>query len=101
MSTLDMDELEYMVRRILDAYPQEKRWPKNIIDEVFKIIEDSRYLYLPQYRRMIGENDKYKYAVNPQIGKLVKAYTGLETIVEGVPAKLSALIESYTELGKL
>jgi len=101
MSTLDMDELEYLVRRILDAYPQERRWPSNIIDEVFKIIEDSRYVYLPQYRRMVGEKGEHRYAVNPQIGKLVKAYTGLETIVEGVPAKLSTLIETYTELGEL
>jgi hypothetical protein len=97
--SVDMNELEYLVHEIMTAYPQDKRWPSNIIDEVFKIIEDSRYKYLPRYRVLIGKNGEHKYAVNPQIGRLVKDFTGLNTIKE-VPAALSTLIESYTELGK-
>ncbi len=97
--SVDMSELERMVNEILTAYPQDKRWPSNIIDEVFKIIEDSRFKYLPRYRLLVGKNREYKYSVNPQIGKMVKEYTGLNTIKE-VPAVLSTLIESYSELGK-
>lgn len=97
--SVDMSELEHMVNEIMAAYPQDKRWPSNIIDEVFKIIEDSRFKYLPRYRLLVGKNREHKYSVNPQIGRLVKEYTGLNTIKE-VPAVLSTLIESYSELGK-
>jgi hypothetical protein len=96
---VDTEELDYMVRKILGAYPINKRWPINIIDEVFATIQFSKYVFYPQYKRMVGENGEHKYAVNPIIGKLVKEHTHLETIREAVPAKLSNLIESYTELG--
>lgn len=97
---IDTEELDYMVRKILGAYPSEKRWPSNIIDEVFQVIQESKYVYLPQYKRMVGPNGEDKHAVNPYIGKLVKEYTGLETLREGVHAELSNLIETYTELGQ-
>lgn len=96
--TVDMSELNYLINQIMSAYPEDKRWPSNIIDEVFKIIEDSKYKYLVIYRSLIGKNGEDKYAVNPQIGKLVKEYTGLNTVKE-VPARLSTLIENYSELG--
>ena len=94
----DMDELKRMVGKILDAYPVEKRWPINIIDEVFQLIEIN-FVYRTQYRQLVGRERENKYSVNPQIGKLVKEYTGLETLREHVPAVLSTLIESYSELG--
>jgi hypothetical protein len=96
--TADIDELRYMVKKILDAYPEEKRWPTNIIDEVFQIIEKS-FVYQVQYRQLVGKDKEGKYSVNPIIGRLVKEYTGLETLREGVPAVLSTLIETYSELG--
>lgn len=96
---IDTDELDYIVRKILATYPNEKRWPINIIEEVFATIEQSKYVYLPQYKRMIGKNEEHKHAVNPVIGKLVKERTGLETLREAVPAKRTTLIETYTELG--
>jgi hypothetical protein len=96
---VDTEELDHMVRKILGAYPEDKRWPINIIDEVFLAIENSKYTHLLHYNQMIGDNDKHRQAVNQYIGKLVKQYTGLETIQESVPAKLSKLIKTYTELG--
>jgi hypothetical protein len=94
----DTDELARMVKNILDAYPPEKRWPINIIDEVFQIIENN-FVYRTQYRQLVGNERENKYAINPMIGKLVKEFTGLETLREGVPSVLSKLIESYSELG--
>lgn len=96
---VDMDELQYLVKRILDDYPQEERWPVNIIEEVFRIIQASRFGYLPQYRQIVGPGGKYKHAVNPQIAKLVKDYTGLQTLRDDVPARQTTLIETYSELG--
>jgi hypothetical protein len=94
---IDTEELDYMVRKILGAYPEEKRWPINIIDEVFSIIEKN-YPYLHQYNRLIGKDKKDKDTVNQIIGKLVKQHTGLETLRE-VTGQLSSLNKNYTELG--
>ncbi len=95
---VDTEELDYMVRKILGNYPEDKRWPINIIDEVFAIIEKN-YSFRHNYNRLIGPNEQHKGAVNPIIGKLVKEHTRLESIREAVPAQLSTLIETYTELG--
>jgi hypothetical protein len=99
--TIDTEELDYMVRNILDIYPEDKRWPINIIDKVFLVIEKSKYTHRLHYDHMIGNNDEHRQAVNQYIGKLVKQHTGLETIQESVPAKLSKLIKTYTELGQI
>lgn len=96
---VDTQELDYMVRKILGTYEEDKRWPINIIDEVFSKIEQSKYVYLTQYNRMVGNNEEHRQAVNQYIGKLVKQHCRLETIQESVPAKLSELIKTYTELG--
>ncbi len=98
---IDTEELDYMVRKILGSYPEEKRWPINIIDEVFSIIAKSKYVYRPQYDRIAGKSGENKHAVNPLIAKLVKEHTGLETIQENLPAQLGKeLIQTYTELGQ-
>ncbi len=98
MTTVDVDEVRHIVKRILATYPIEESWPSNIIDRVFKGIEDLD-VDKRLYKHLIGKNEEYKSIVNPLIGKLVKEMTGLETIQESVPATLSNLIESYTELG--
>ncbi len=95
----DLDELQCLVKRILDDYPQERRWPVNIIEEVFRIIQESRFRYLPQYRHIIGPDEIHNHVVNPQIAKFVKDYTGLHTLRDGVPAQQTSLIETYSELG--
>src|SRR5689334_17853054 len=94
----DIDELKRIVNKILDAYPAEKRWPINNTDEVFQIIENN-FVYKTQYRQLVGKERENKLFVNTHIGRLVKEYTGLENLREGVPAVRSTLIESYSELG--
>ena len=42
MTTVDVDEVRHIVKRILATYPIEESWPSNIIDRVFKGIEDFR-----------------------------------------------------------
>ncbi len=96
--TVRQDELERMVKQILDAFPEDQRWPKNITEEVFVIIENDMVYRIP-YNVMIKPDDKHKDEVNQTIGKLVKAFTGLETLREGVPATRTRLITHYTELG--
>ena len=95
---VDTEELNYMIKKILGSYPEEKRWPINIIDEVFSIIEKN-FPYLHQYKRLIGKDKQDRLTVNQMIGKLVKENTGLETLRESVKGQLSELNETYTELG--
>jgi hypothetical protein len=95
----DVDEVNYIVRSILKNYPQEKRWPPNITDQVFQAIEKNTQVYLRQYLTLIGPEGKYKDKVNQQIGKAVKEYTQLSVTHPHVPAVLSTLITSYAELG--
>lgn len=96
--TVKQDELERIVKRILDSFPEDQRWPKNIIEEVFVIIEKDMVYRIP-YNVMIKTDNKYKDEVNQTNGKLVKAFTGLETLREGVPATRTGLITHYSELG--
>src|SRR5688572_12879234 len=95
---IDTEELDYMVRKILGAYAEDKRWPTNIIDVVFDEIEQS-YAYKHQYRYLVGKNEENNDIVHQMIGKLVKQHTGLETLQESVKSQLSGRNETYTELG--
>lgn len=96
---IDTEELDYIVRRILGSYPEEKRWPVNIIDVVFDEIE-KQFPFRRQYDRLIGKDEQHKDIVNQMIGKLVKQHTGLETLREGVKRQLHGRNETYTELGQ-
>lgn len=95
----NIDEIEHIVQSILKKYPQEERWPSNIIDQVFLAIEKSPYVYRKQYAILIGKDEQFKETVNQQIGKAVKAYTGLKVLKPNAPAVLSKLITTYSELG--
>ncbi len=96
---VDTEELDYMVRKILGSYPEDKRWPINIIDQVFAIIEKS-YTYHHQYKLLIGIDKQDKDTVNQMIGRLVKEHTGLQSLRE-VTGQLSSLNKNYTELGQV
>lgn len=91
-------ELERMVKRILSEISPDRRWPRNVTEEVFVAIENS-FKDRMIYKRMIGDNGENKDIINPEIGRMVKDMTGLETIREQVPATKTNLISYYTELG--
>jgi hypothetical protein len=95
----DLDEINHIVTSILKSYPQEEHWPSNITDQVFLAIEKNTYVYLKQYKILIGPEGKFKEKVNQQIGRSVKDYTGLKVINPHTPAVLSKLITIYSELG--
>lgn len=95
--TTNKDELEHFVQRVIEDFPQEDGYPSNIIDQVFYTIEQNT-LFLHRYKRLVKNTKKGKLTINPWIGKLVKQYTEMENDKDKVPAQLSSLIETYTEL---
>jgi hypothetical protein len=92
------DEIERIVQRALEKIPDDQRWPVNVIEEVFVIIEKDFVLLTP-YRTLIGRDERYKHEVNPAIAKKVKELTGLQSLRDGVEATRTTLISTYTELG--
>ena len=95
--SIDKKELEYFVQTVLDKFSPEDGYPSNIIDHVFHEIEQN-VIYMARYDRLVRNTKKGKHAINPWIGKVVRELTHMETTTEKIPAKLSSLIETYTEL---
>jgi len=95
--SMNKEELERFIQRVVDDFPQSNGYPSNIIDHVFLAIEQNA-LYLRRYEQLVASSQNGKHSINPWIGKLVKQYTNMETDKENTPAQLSQLIETYTEL---
>lgn len=93
----DKEEIENFVKTVVEKFAADNGYPSNIIDHVFYEIEQSA-VYMRRYERLVDNSDSGKHTINPWIGKLVKQYARMETVTEGVPAKFSSLIETYTEL---
>lgn len=88
-----MDEIRNLVKEIMGTFQQP--YSEDIIDEVFCKIEDNRR-WLNTYNILVHEQGKHY--INPQIGRLVKEHTGLNTMsYPNVPK--STLIQSYSKLG--
>ncbi len=87
-----MDEIEDMTDTILNRY--HKRWPTDIIDQVFVAIEmDPGFLK----RYHMFANGEYGTA-NSMIGRYVKEFTGMKSLRESDKPK-SKLIKGFTLLG--
>ncbi len=95
--SINKPELELFVQRVIEDFPQEGGYPSNIIDHVFLAIEKNA-LYHRRYEQLVAAEKRGVKAVHPWIAKLVKKYANMETELEAVPAKLSSLIQTYTEL---
>lgn len=98
MMAIKDDEIERIVQQALGKIPSDQRWPVNVIEEVFVLIEKDIVLSTPYYG-LIGRDGRYKHEVNPVIAKKVKELTGLESLRENVEATRTTLISTYTELG--
>lgn len=95
--SINKSELELFVQQVIKEFPQEDGYPSNIIDHVFFAIESSA-IHFHRYTQLVKAEKRGVKAVNPLIGKWVKQYANMETELEAVPAKLSSLIQTYTEL---
>jgi hypothetical protein len=95
--SMDKAELERFIETVIEDVPHNDGYPSDIIDRIFYIIEQSP-IFMGRYNRLVRDTAKGKHTINPWIGKLVKQYTHMENDKENVPAKLSGLIETYTEL---
>jgi len=95
--SLDKVELERFIETKIENFAQDDGYPPNIIDHIFYEIEQSA-LFAGRYHRLVSDSAKGEKTVNPWIGRLVKQYTKMEKDKLKVPAQLSSLIETYTEL---
>ena len=89
-----MSEIQVFVNEVMGNFRQP--YPEDIIDDVFCAIEANTH-WLSRYNLFVKEHGKH--SVNPQIGRLVKDYTGLKTINYPNPPK-STLIKGYSKLGE-
>ena len=88
-----MDEIQDLVNEIMSTF--QEPYSEDITDEVFCKIE-ANGIWLKRYNAIVNAHGKF--FVNPQIGRLVKEYTGLNTL--SFPNKpKSNLITSYSKLG--
>jgi len=94
---MDKAELERFIETVIANFPHDDGYPPNIIDRIFYEIEQSA-TFIGRYHRLVRNTTKGEKAINPWIGKLVKQYTAMENNKLKVPAQLSSLIETYTEL---
>jgi hypothetical protein len=95
--SMDKSELERFIETVIDKIPHDDGYPSDIIDRIFYEIEQSP-IFMGRYNRLVRNTKKGKHTINPWIGKLVKQYTEMGNDKEKVPAQLSSLIETYTEL---
>ena len=86
-----MDELTDIIDAILESFSG--KWPPNITDLVFLAIE-SNPNYLSRYNSVASGRHK---SINSQIGKYVKTYTGMKSVITANMAQ-SKLIKTYTQL---
>ena len=95
--SMDKAELERFIETVIENFPHDDGYPSNIIDHIFYEIEQSA-TFRGRYQRLVRNTAKGERTINPWIGKLVKQYTSMENDKTNVPAQLSSLIETYTEL---
>lgn len=95
--SMDKAELERFIETVIENVPHDDGYPPNIIDRIFYEIEQSA-IFIGRYNRLIRGTPKGKHTINAWVGKLVKQYTQMEKTKEQIPAELSSLIETYTEL---
>ena len=89
-----MDEIRQLVEEIMQRF--EEPYSEDIIDEVFSMIQ-AESKWLTRYETIVAGYGKR--TVNPQIGKLVKDYTRLNTISYPNKPESSNLIQNYSKLG--
>lgn len=89
-----MSEIQVFVNELMNGF--RAPYSEDIIDDVFYAIENNPH-WLTRYNLFVEEHGKH--SVNPQIGRLVKDYTGLNTISYPNPPK-STLIKGYSKLGE-
>lgn len=95
--SMDKAELERFIETAIENFPHDDGYPPNIIDRIFYEIEQSA-TFIGRYHRLVRNTAKGEKTINPWIGRLVKQYTEMENDKLKVPAQLSSLIETYTEL---
>jgi len=87
-----MEEFEDVLLAILNSYPP-RRWPADIICQVFLAIERNP-VYLKRYYEFA---DGDFAAANPQIAKFIKGHTGMKS-GKSVAVPDSGLIQTYSRL---